>query len=153
MHLRTFILAASLLANSALSYAAGGDSGSPSTPVDPVLEQANAAIAKQDWAAAQQTLKQALASDANNADYHNLYAFSLRKAPHPDMNQVFLHYQEALRIDPRHRGAHEYIGEAYLMVDNLTKAREHLAALDKLCFFPCNEYTDLKQAVAKYQQK
>jgi hypothetical protein len=68
------------------------------------------------------------------------------------MKLVFLHYEQALRIDPRHRGAHEYIGEAYLMVDDLAKAREHLAVLDKLCILPCEEYTDLKEAVAKYQR-
>ena len=132
--------------------AAGVDSAVGAVPADPVLQIANAAIAKKDWIAAQTALKKALEGNANNADYHNLYAFSLRKAPNPDMKQVFLHYEQALRIDPRHRGAHEYIGEAYLMVDDLGKAREHLAVLDKLCFLPCEEYTDLKEAVAKYQR-
>ena len=56
-------------------------------------------------------------------------------------------YQKALSIDPKHRGAHEYIGEAYLALDNLPKAKEHLGRLDKLCFFPCSEYKDLKKAV------
>jgi hypothetical protein len=69
------------------------------------------------------------------------------------MNLVFKHYNEALRIDPKHRGAHEYIGEAYLMVGNVAKAKEHLGALDKLCFFPCAEYTDLKKAIAEYEKK
>ncbi len=63
----------------------------------------------------------------------NLYAYSIRKGPNPDMQLVFKHYEEALRLDPKHRGAHEYIGEAYLMVGNPAKAKEHLAALDKLC--------------------
>jgi hypothetical protein len=69
------------------------------------------------------------------------------------MSLVFKHYNEALRIDPKHRGAHEYIGEAYLMVNNLPKAKEHLGALDKLCFFPCSEYTELKNAIAAHEQK
>jgi lipoprotein NlpI len=69
------------------------------------------------------------------------------------MDLVFKHYSEALRINPKHRGAHEYIGEAYLMVGNLGKAKEHLGQLDKLCFFPCGEYTDLKKAVAAYEAK
>jgi tetratricopeptide (TPR) repeat protein len=67
------------------------------------------------------------------------------------MTLVFKHYEEALRIDPKHRDAHEYIGEAYLMINQPTKAKEHLAALDKLCFLPCEEYTDLKKAVAQYE--
>ena len=63
------------------------------------------------------------------------------------------HYQKALAIDPKHRGAHEYIGEAYLMVGNVTKAKEHLGQLDKLCFFGCNEYSDLKKSISAYEAK
>jgi len=124
-----------------------------SAPRDPVLEQVAAARAKNDWAEAQATLRQALARNPDNADYHNLYAYSIRKGPNPDMSLVFKHYNEALRIDPDHRGAHEYLGEAYLMVGNLAKAKEHLSVLDKLCFFPCDEYSDLKKAIADYERK
>lgn len=135
---------------------AAGDPGSSSrmeTPRDPVLEKVAAATARQDWTGAQSLLKDALSKDAGNADYHNLYAYSIRKGPNPDMSLVFKHYNEALRIDPKHRGAHEYIGEAYLMAGNLAKAEEHLAKLQKLCFLPCEEYRDLKAAIAEYKQK
>ncbi len=81
-----------------------------SAPRDPVLEQVAAAKAKNDWGEAQATLRQALARNPDNADYHNLYAYSIRKGPNPDMSLVFKHYNEALRIDPDHRGAHEYLG-------------------------------------------
>ena len=124
-----------------------------SAPRDPVLEQFVAARAKNDWSEAQATLRQALARNPDNADYHNLYAYSIRKGPNPDMSLVFKHYNEALRIDPDHRGAHEYLGEAYLMIGNVAKAKEHLSVLDKLCFFPCDEYTDLKRAIADYERK
>ena len=53
-------------------------------------------------------------------------------------------YQKALVLDPKHRGAHEYIGEAHLILGNLAKAKEHLTRLDSLCFFSCEEYRDLK---------
>jgi len=66
---------------------------------------------------------------------------------------AFKHYQRALQLDPRHRGAHEYIGEAYLMANNLTKAEEHLAALQRICLIPCEEYDDLKKAVAEYRAR
>jgi cytochrome c-type biogenesis protein CcmH/NrfG len=120
---------------------------------DPAVKTARAAIAAGDFATAQTGLKLALAADANNADLHNLYAYSIRKGANPDMALVFKHYQEALRIDPKHRGAQEYIGEAYLMVGNAAKAKEHLAALDKLCFFGCEEYAMLKKAIADYEAK
>ncbi len=77
----------------------------------------------------------------------------MRKGPNPNMDLVFKHYTEALRLDPQHRGAHEYIGEAYLMVNNVAKAREHLATLDRLCTFGCEEFTDLKKAIADYEAR
>jgi len=149
------VLAVALIGLPAAALAAGGAGGGGGTesrvPQDPVIAAARAAIAKKDWLAAQEGLKQALAAQPNNADYHNLYAYSVRKGPNPDMDLVFTHYNEALRIDPKHRGAHEYIGEAYLQVNNLAKAKEHLAALDRICFFGCEEYSDLKRAVAGYE--
>ena len=147
--MRTLMLALAMACAPAL---AAGDPGTVETK-DPVLEKVGAATKRQDWSGAASVLKDALASDPNNANYHNLYAYSLRKSANPDMNLVFKHYNEALRIDPKHRGAHEYIGEAYLMVGNIAKAKEHLSALDKLCFFPCVEYTDLKKAIAEYEKK
>jgi hypothetical protein len=146
---RPVILAGLLASGSAL----GAGDPVAAEPKDPVLEKAAAATKRADWAAAQSLLKDAVAANPQNAGYHNLYAYSLRKGANPDMNLVFKHYNEALRIDPKHKGAHEYIGEAYLMVGNVAKAKEHLAQLDKLCFFSCAEYTDLKKAIAEYEQK
>jgi Tfp pilus assembly protein PilF len=133
--------------------AIGADTAPAAAATDPVLEQAASATAHKNWPRAQAILKDALAANPGNADYHNLYAYSIRKGASPDMNLVFKHYNEALRIDPKHRGAHEYIGEAYLMVGNVAKAKEHLGTLDKLCFFPCQEYSDLKRAVSDYDAK
>ena len=122
-------------------------------PADPVLEKVTAATKKQDWASAQTMLRDALAAHPQNPNYHNLYAYSVRKGANPDMNVVFKHYNEALRLDPKLKGAHEYIGEAYLQVGNVAKAKEHLAQLDKLCFFSCSEFSDLKKAIADYEQQ
>ena len=124
----------------------------PADPKDPVLEQAAAATARKDWAAAQSVLAPAVAANPSNANYHNLYAYSIRKGANPDMSLVFKHYNEALRIDPKHRGAHEYIGEAYLMIGNVAKAKEHLGQLDKICFFSCSEFNDLKKAIAEHEK-
>jgi tetratricopeptide (TPR) repeat protein len=147
---------ASILLFAALLLAPAAALPADSQPVvrtDPVLEQATKTIAAKDWPQAQALLKDAIARNPNNADYHNLYAYSVRKGANPDMSLVFQHYNEALRLDPRHRGAHEYIGEAYLQVGNVAKAKEHLSALDKLCFFPCSEFNELKKAVAAYEAK
>jgi tetratricopeptide (TPR) repeat protein len=120
---------------------------------DPVLQQAREASSRQDFAAAAALLRDALARTPANPDYHNLYAYAVRKGPKPNMDLVFKHYDEALRLAPKHRGAHEYIGEAYLMVGNVHKAREHLTQLDRICFFGCEEYSSLKKAIREYEAK
>jgi len=38
-------------------------------------------------------------------------------------------------------------------VGNLAKAEEHLNALKTICLIPCEEYEDLKRAVAEYRQR
>jgi len=130
----------------------GGDTISEASQ-DPAIARAQKASAAQDWTQAAAVMHEALAVHPGNADYHNLYAYALRKGPNPDMKEVFRHYEDALRIDPGHRNAHEYIGEAYLQVGNVAKAKEHLAALDKLCWLPCEQYTELKDAVEDYEAK
>lgn len=40
-------------------------------------------------------------------------------------------------LDPRHRGAHEYIGETYLLAGDVNGAEKHLAALKEICLLPC----------------
>jgi len=149
--IRALILALSLGSGGAL--AADTTPAATPAPKDPVLERYSAARARQDWIAAAGALKEGLSQDPGNADYHNLFAYSLRKGPNPDMSLVFKHYNEALRLDPKHRGAHEYLGEAYLMVGNVAKAREQLSALDKLCFFGCSEFSDLKKAIAEHEKQ
>jgi tetratricopeptide (TPR) repeat protein len=144
-----------LLAFPVAVFAAGDPGGGnmPTASADPVLQQVGEATSRKDWAAANAILRDALAKAPENADYHNLFAYTMRKGANPNMDLVFKHYNEALRINPKHRAAHEYVGEAYLMVGDLGKAKEHLGQLDKLCFFPCEEFTDLKKAVADYEVK
>jgi Tfp pilus assembly protein PilF len=143
-----------VLAASAVAFAADTPVSPPAVaPADPDLATARARIDASDWKGAADVLQKAVGRDPGNADYHNLLAYSIRKGPNPNMDLVFKHYTEALRIDPKHRDAHEYIGEAYLMVGNVGKAKEHLAALDKLCFLPCGQFRDLKREIEKYQKK
>jgi Flp pilus assembly protein TadD len=151
MNVRRIPIIVALLAFAHVAVAA--DSSPPSRPSDPYLQRFDDAKARQDWAAAADAMKEAVAAKPDNADYHNLYAYSLRKGGTQQMDLVFLHYNEALRLDPKHRGAHEYLGEAYLQVGNVAKAKDELAALDKTCFFPCSEYTHLKAAISQYEAR
>lgn len=121
------------------------------SPEDPNYAAGKQAFAAGDWKAAAANFGKAVQNEPGNANAQNLLAYSYRKLGKLDL--AFKHYNEALRLDPKHLGAHEYIGEAYLMAGNPAKAEEHLAALDRLCFFGCEEYRTLKKAVADYKQK
>ena len=143
------ILALAVSTNAAFA----ADTPGTSTRADPVMDSYHASVERQDWKGAAATMQAAVSKDPNNPDYHSLYAYSLRKGGTSDMDLVFKHYNEALRLDPRHRGAHEYLGEAYLMVGNVAKAKEELGALDKLCFFGCSEYNELKASISAHEAK
>jgi len=132
-----------------LSLAAGAAVAADIAPSNDKFTPARARIAEKNFPAAIEELKKV--NDPASADWNNLMGYSLRKADPANAPEAEKFYNEALRIEPRHRGALEYSGELYLMTGNLAKAEERLAALDKACFLPCEEYTDLKQAVARYK--
>jgi Flp pilus assembly protein TadD len=143
-------VAAALLPPS--GFAAGDDSAAPAgARADPDVEAGKGAIRAQNWNAAIASFSKVAAKDPRDADAQNFLGYAYRKSGNLDL--AFKHYNEALRLNPKHRGAHEYIGEAYLMQGNLAKAKEHLGQLDKLCVFGCDEYTDLKKAVAAFESK
>ena len=121
----------------------------PATPASNSLATARTLIAQKKWPEAVAELKRV--NETASADWNNLMGYSLRKSGAPDLAAAERHYLEALRIDPKHRGALEYSGELYLMKGDLPKAEKQLAALDKVCFLPCEEYTDLKKAVQAFK--
>ena len=107
------------------------------------------ASASGDYPAAIEFLTKASAADPDSPDSHNLLGFSFRKLG--NVEKAFEHYREALRIEPKHRGANEYMGELYLELGDLANAEAHLKVLDKACFFGCKEYTELKEAIKAYK--
>jgi tetratricopeptide (TPR) repeat protein len=137
-----------LLAPPALA-AGGTPNDLPARPVDPNFTEGKKAIDAKDWARAIPLFQQVVAKDDKNADAFNWLGYAWRNQG--DYTQSFAAYEKALAIDPRHRGAHEYIGEAYLKTGNLAKAEEHLKRLDSLCTFGCPEYRELKAKVAEFK--
>ena len=119
------------------------DTQSNVTDVD--LTSVRQKVKAKDWKAAIEELKPIIAT-VDNADAYNLYAFSLRKTG--DYKQAFTFYGKALDFDPNHKGAREYLGELYVMTNNMEKAREQLAILQKLCPSGCEELDDLREAIA-----
>jgi len=113
----------------------------------PDLETAKTLIAKKDWASAIASLEKFVKANPNNADGFNLLGFSLRNSKR--YPEAIFNYKEALRIDPNHLGAHEYLGQTYVQTKQLDKAKELLASLEKICGLQCEEYLDLKKAIDK----
>ncbi len=142
-------LIAILIATSAsLSFAADT---TPSDSAPSWAKEAQQEIKNKKYDAAINTLL--AANQPSSADWNNLLGFAQRKKTPPNLNTAEFYYQAALKIDPKHKGALEYYGELLLMKNDLPGAEQMLARLDKVCFFSCEEYRDLKEAIAKYKTK
>ena len=121
---------------------------------DTPLRAGRKAIAANDWPTAIMLLQKAVLQEPNNPDGFNLLAYSYRKQFKPDIEKAFENYHMALKLDPKHKGAHEYIGEAYLMDKKPAEAAKHLALLASICGNKtCEEYEDLAKAIAEYNKK
>lgn len=132
----------------------GSNPGMPQPTVQDRLDKARQALARNDWSGAQRELAVAVREAPRNADVHNLLGYTYRKRASPDLAKAFEHYEIALKIDPRHKGAHEYIGEAYLQERRLPEAERHLAELERICGGPsCEEYRDLARAIGDYKAR
>ena len=151
--LRSWMLALGFAAAvlSGTARAMGDDDDGVPMEANPDYAKAKQAIEAKDWNAAVELLARAAAAQPDRADIHNYLGYAERHRG--NLDAAFKHYERALALDPKHRGAHEYVGEAYLVVGNLAKAEEHLAALDRLCFFPCHEYRELRDKIAEYKRK
>jgi tetratricopeptide (TPR) repeat protein len=128
-------LMAMMIAGSTLApaYAEGGykKKDSPLKPYHELIEA-------EQYQQAINELGEALRDDPDNADMLNLIAYSNRKLKNFDI--ALDYYQQALAIEPDHRGANEYLGELYLQTGQPEKAEERLKVLDEECFFGCDEY-------------
>jgi cytochrome c-type biogenesis protein CcmH/NrfG len=77
--------------------------------------------------------------------------YSHRKAKTPDLDAAQRYCDEALRLDPKDRGALEYSSELFLMKNDVGAAKQRLRQLDAVCGKRCPEYADLEGAIAKHE--
>ena len=124
-------LAFSMTFAAAMFAAEAADSADPPTapaksvkPASVDLAQARALIAKKDWNAAIVELQRAARAQPDSADVHNLFGYSYRNAGQID--KAFDEYAIALKLDPKHKGAHEYVGVAYLL-DHSPRRRRNIS--------------------------
>lgn len=146
--IKALLIVTLCMAPAGLSRAAGSDDNKPAAPptsYDRGLKE----VRTGDYAAALPLLEKAVAENPKNANAWNYIGYSNRKLKRFD--RAMTAYQKALAIEPEHRGANEYIGELYLQMGDPAKARGRLKVLDSACFFGCEEFDELKAAIAKYE--
>jgi tetratricopeptide (TPR) repeat protein len=118
--------------------------------LDPDFKAGKKALGAEDWNGAITSLELAALRDPLDADIQNYIGYAYRRLR--QLGPAIGHYQQALTLNPRHRSAHEHLGEAYLVLGESAKAEQLLAALGNLCLIPCEEYDDLKRVLAAYKK-
>ena len=114
--------------------------------LDPDFAAGKRAMAAGKWHGAITALTLAGLRDDRNADIQNYLGYAYRRLG--QLDAAMQHYELALTLNPRHRSAHQHLGEAQLMRGDRAKAELHLAALERICLIPCVQYQDLKRAIA-----
>ena len=133
------------------AFAAGSDEKSEAIQGNPDYIAGKKAIEEKRWQDAIPRLEKAARLDPDNPDLQNWLGYSHRNLK--QYEAAFKHYNRAIELDPRHRAAREYLGEAYLIVGDLAGAEKQLAALDDICLLPCEEKEDLEKAIDEYKKK
>ena len=90
-------------------------------------------------------LKDLLLSLGPDPDVLNYLGYAHRKLDRFEASLAY--YEQALRIDPDHRGANEYLGELYVELGQIELARQQLQKLGRLCPFGCAEIEDLRRRI------
>jgi len=118
--------------------------------LDPEFAAGKKALLAEDWDGAIAVLKSAALRDPRNADIQNYIGYAYRRLR--QIGPAIGHYQQALMLNPRHRSAHEHLGEASLVLGDRATAEQHLTHLEDICLIGCEEYDDLKRAIASYKK-
>ena len=147
--LRALLVAATLAASAVSALAEPYEVDPDLAARDEDYAAGKRAVERKDWGEAVRRFKLAERRHPEQADLQNILGFAHRNLTQYDL--AFIHYKRAIEIEPRHRGAHEYIGETYLLTGDLASAEKHLEALRQICLLPCDELKDLERAVLRYR--
>lgn len=148
----TAIVASFLVFSAGGAIAASTSTTTELTPQDvrAKLASAEELIRKESYSDAISVLNGIVETNPREADAYNLLGFSYRKSK--DFARAERNYKRALRLNPDHKGALEYVGELYLQTDRREKAEESLAKLEALCPSGCEELDDLRRSIASNGQ-
>jgi tetratricopeptide (TPR) repeat protein len=149
-----------LLIAPAMAVMSGGEGEPPPSGDADDYGQGVAAFVREDWQAVVDHMTRTIEQRPWHDDAHNLLGFAYRKLG--DYDHALRAYDQALVLNPHHRGALEYLGEAYLELDRPERAREMLDRLEVECRLvavdaandgwqsSCEEWRDLSEAYAAY---
>jgi len=157
------VAVSALLATGALAMGGGGGggyggmNGMPSASFDDYTT-AKRLIKHEQYADAIPHLEKALAKHPHDADVFNYLGYTHRMvgvseatpARDNDFKLSLAYYQQALAIDPNHKGVHEYLGELFLQMNDLNAAHHEMNELVVLCPDGCDERDALNKALAAY---
>jgi len=120
------------------------------TPAPVTLSGAQQKVDAGDFRGAIPMLTVIVKADPNNADALNLMGYSLRKTGQTDLAMQY--YNRALALMPKHLGTNEYLGELYVELGQIDKARERLAVLHGACG-NCVQAQELAEFIEKTAKK
>ena len=96
-------------------------------------------------------LQKYVEANPEDADGFNLLGYGYRKSSQFDLSKQA--YDRALTLDPKHKQAHEYLGELYLQTGQPEKAEALLVELGRICGGDsCEEYEELRVAIADFKR-
>jgi tetratricopeptide (TPR) repeat protein len=127
------------------SLAAMTESNAPANARVNDFSEGKKAIDEKRWDAAIEHFSKVIAEDSKNADAYNFLGLALRWQNRLD--ESLKSYKKALDLDPKHLGANEYLGQAYLKMGNKAQAETQLNKLKEICS-SCKETESLASAVA-----
>ena len=154
----SIIVSIFLVTNSFAAGSSDSDSSKTETKYDMAVTHINAAKnfekkdkldkAKKRYEKAQKLLMQSNKNFPNKPDTLNYLGFTTRKLG--DFENGEKYYLQGLKINPKHIGINEYLGELYVATNRHNLAVERLEVL-KSC--NCKEYEELKAVIAGKKSK
>ena len=149
--LRNTMVGTLVAAMLALGPGSAGAFSSGQPQADSPLDTAAKAVDAGDFSGAIPILQAVVAKDPDSADAYNYLGYAHRKLGQVDEAKVY--YLKALEIDPKHKGANEYLGELYLELDDVAGAEARLEVLDDACgLFGCEEFDELEEKIEAYKK-
>ena len=136
-HAFLFYLCVLLFATAAHAVLSGSDEPPPTASTQPDYDAGMQAFQYKDWRGVIDAMSRAIQRRPWHDDAYNAMGYAHRQLG--DYPAALAAYRKALDLNPHHRGALEYLGEAYLLMGCAAKAQATLDTLAMACQRVANE--------------